>query len=68
MAAQLSNGASTSSQRQRGPGDQGVKKVAHNNTRGWANGEQVNSHQNEQTFVRHPPEVSTSKAHLTDVQ
>jgi len=45
-----------------------VKKVAHNNTRGWANGEQVNSHQNAQTFVRHPLEVSTSKAHLTDVQ
>ena len=45
-----------------------MKKVAHNNIRGWANGEQVNSHQNEQTFVRHPLEVGTSKAHLTDVQ
>jgi hypothetical protein len=50
------------------PGEQGVKEVMHNNTWGWANGEQVNSRQNKSTVVRHPPEVGTSKTYLTDVQ
>ena len=42
--------------------------VMHNNTWGWANGEQVNSRQNKSTVVRYPPEVGTSKTYLTDVQ